>query len=72
MLSVFQSPYHERALLHLSRDGAAVLATETLNDAIAALTSDGTSFLAITSRDRQLYAIEVPPLGPRRRIARVR
>ncbi len=55
-------------LLRLSRDGAFVVASQTLDGPIAALTNDGRSFLAIIVRDQRLFATEVPPLGPRRRI----
>lgn len=59
-------------LLRLTHDGSSVAASQTLPNPIFGLTSDGSSFLAITAAGHppQLFAAEVPPLAPRRRIVR--
>jgi hypothetical protein len=56
-------------VLRLSRDGAAVVASQTLDGAVRAITNDGSSFLVATSRDQQLFVTDLAPIGPRRRIA---
>jgi hypothetical protein len=56
-------------VFRMARDGAAVIASQTLDGAVRAITSDGSSFFVVTSRDQQLFVTDLPPLGPRRRIA---